>query len=112
MPVNGRRFRQMVDESHTQPVALSPTQLQAWRLPAVSPGGRRMARHQLDIERRGNQFVIMRGDIGGTSQPVTSAASTKADHSETGKAGKNFSAGERHVIPVCNIDKMRDFLTC
>ncbi len=82
MPVDGGRHLQMIDETHPQAFALTRSQLQTGRLPAIGPGGRLVPGHQLDVERRGNQLVVMAGHVLWSSQPVAGATDAEADHAE------------------------------
>lgn len=93
MPVNGGRHLKLIDEAHPQTVTLTRSQLHARRLPAIGPGGRPVPRHELDVERRGDQFVVVAGNIGRLPQPVTNAAGAKANHTEAGQSGEKLSAG-------------------
>ncbi|MNY05682.1 hypothetical protein D3C86_1384120 [compost metagenome] len=96
VPVDGARLGQLVDEAHPQPVALAGAQLEARRLAAVGPGAGLVPGHQLDVQRRGDQLVVVGSGLGRPPQPVARAATGEAEHAETGQAGEHLSAGEGH----------------
>ena len=98
MPVNGGFHRQVVDEAYPQPGALAHAKLGAWCRRAESPGLGLEARHQLDIQRRCDQLVIMPGIVVfDLAQPVTRRATgAQANHNQAGEALEHLSTGEGH----------------
>ncbi len=96
VPVDGGGLRQLIDEAHTQPIALAAAQLQAGRLPAIGPRRRNVTGHQLDIQRRGDQFVIMGGDIDRATEQVAHATAGQTDNTEAGQASEHLSTGKTH----------------
>ncbi|MCY1358258.1 hypothetical protein D9M69_447870 [compost metagenome] len=96
VPVDGGRLVELVDEAHPQPVALPATQLDARRLAAIAPGRGDVAGHQLEVERRGDQLVVMGGGILRPPQPIARATDADTDHAEADQAAEHLSAGECH----------------
>ena len=66
-----------------------------------------MPRHQLDIQRRGDQLIVMAGHILRAAQPVAHATGAEADHTEAGQTGQYLPAGKCHPHPqrhsICDI---------
>ncbi|MNJ34406.1 hypothetical protein D3C77_291180 [compost metagenome] len=98
MPVNGGGYRQVVDETHTQPLTLTHPQLGARRGGAESPGLGLVAGNQFDIQRRGNQLVVMPGVRVAAPQPVTGCATgAQTDCHQAGQATEYLSPGKGHA---------------
>ncbi|GLH46273.1 hypothetical protein RS3R6_27650 [Pseudomonas atacamensis] len=59
-----------------------------------------MARHQLDIEWRGDQFIVVAGlGVGHLAQPVTRRASrAHANDNKTGQATEDLATGKGHEL--------------
>ena len=55
-----------------------------------------MPRHQLQVERCGDQLIIVDRHIVRARQPIARAADTKTNDAKATEADKNLSAGERH----------------
>ncbi|MCY1530754.1 hypothetical protein D9M68_659560 [compost metagenome] len=96
VPMDGGRHLQPVDETHPQPLALPGANLQARRLATIGPGRGDMPRHQFEVQRCGDQFVVILAGNQRTAQPIAHAAGAKAEHTEASQTGKNLSAGKGH----------------
>ncbi|MCY1176995.1 hypothetical protein D9M73_172830 [compost metagenome] len=105
VPVDGGRYRQVVDEAHPQPVALAHTQFLARRRTTESPGRGHMARYQFHVQGGGNQFVVVPGGRLVAPQPVTRCtARPQANHHETAQTTEYLSTGEGHELIYLNIE--------
>ncbi|MCY1527630.1 hypothetical protein D9M68_627000 [compost metagenome] len=92
--MDGGGFVELVDEAHPQPVALAGTEFDTRRLAAIAPGRGVVAGDQFEVQRRGDQFVVVGLGIQAAAQPVAGTAGTQADHAEAGQATENLSASE------------------
>ena len=52
--------------------------------------------HQLDIQGRGDQFIVMGRHIFRAPQPIAHATGTETNNAKTEQAGEYFSASKRH----------------
>ncbi|MNP32924.1 hypothetical protein D3C76_1261300 [compost metagenome] len=98
VPVDGGRLVQPVAEAYSQPVALAAAELHARGLSAVGQRGTLEARHQFQVERRGDQLVVMLGGHFRARQPDARASGAEAEHCQAGDAAEDLSAGETHGI--------------
>ncbi|CAI8934724.1 hypothetical protein EMIT093MI4_60221 [Pseudomonas sp. IT-93MI4] len=100
VPVNGGRHRQMVDETHPQPLALTHTQFGARRRWAERPGLGLVPRHQLNIQWRRDQLVVVaRVSVGHLAQPVTRRTSrSDTNDNKTGQATEDLATGKGHEL--------------
>jgi hypothetical protein len=98
VPMDGGFHRQVVDEAHPQPGALAHSQLGARRRRAEGPGLGLETRHQLDVQRGGDQLVVVPGVVVlDLAQPVTRRASgAQAYHNQAGQAFEHLSTGKGH----------------
>jgi len=89
---------QVVDEAYPQPFALAHPQLGARRRRAEGPGLGLESGDQLDIQRRGDQLVVMPGVRIGTPQPVPGRATgAQANRHQAGQATEYLSPGKGHA---------------
>ncbi|CAI8724211.1 hypothetical protein EMIT0P171_120040 [Pseudomonas sp. IT-P171] len=100
MPVNGGRHRQVIDETHPQPFTLTNPQLGARRRWAERPGFGLVPGHQFDVQRRGDQLIVVaRIGIGHLAQPVPRRAPhTDANDNKTGQATEDLATGKGHEL--------------
>ena len=100
VPVNGGRHRQVVDETHPQPLALTHAQLGARRRRAERPRLGLVPRHQLNVQRRRDQLIVMpRVGVGHLAQPVTRRASrSDTNDNKTGQATEDLATGKGHEL--------------
>ncbi|MNX54894.1 hypothetical protein D3C86_856370 [compost metagenome] len=100
VPVNGRGDRQVVDETHPQPFALAHPQLGARRRWAERPGRGLVPHHQLDIQRRRDQLIVVaRFGVGPLAQPVSRRATRADTHdNKTGQATEDLATGKGHEL--------------
>ena len=100
MPVNGGRHRQVVDETHPQPFALTHPQLGARRRRAERPGFGLVPGHQFDVQRCGDQLIVVtRVGVGHFAQPVARRAPrSDANDNKTGQATEDLATGKGHEL--------------
>lgn len=96
VPVDGGRFVQPVGEAHPQPLALLRPQLHAGALAAIGQRRTAEARDDLQVQRRGDQFVVVLLRHLRTRQPEARAAGAEADHRQPGEAAEHLSTGKCH----------------
>lgn len=96
VPVDGGRFVQPVGEAHPQPLALLRPQLHAGALAAIGQRRTAEARDDLQVQRRGDQFVVVLLRHLRTRQPEARTAGAEADHRQPGEAAEHLSTGKCH----------------
>ncbi|MNT62449.1 hypothetical protein D3C72_2001710 [compost metagenome] len=89
--MDGGRHFQLVDEAHPQTLALAAAQLHTGRPAAVGPGRGDVPRQQLQVERRGDQLVVVGRHIFRAPQPVAHTAGAEAYGGQTEQASENLS---------------------
>ncbi|MNZ30614.1 hypothetical protein D3C78_478900 [compost metagenome] len=100
VPVNGGRHRQVIDEAHPQPFTLAHPQLGARRRRAKGPGLGLVPGHQLHVQRRRNQLIVVTGiRIGHLAQPVARRTTgSHANDNKTGQATEYLATGKGHEL--------------
>lgn len=96
VPVDGGGNRQMVDKAHPQPFALAYAQLGARCRGAKGPSLGLVSRHQLHVQRSGDQLVIATGaGVRDFPQPVAIGATGTDTHDcQADEATKDLSTGK------------------